>query len=407
MNRSMSFEVDPSTLVNLPILSVYGGGEFLDHPAPDIKWLVPGLLPKGIPAVMASQPGLGKSFLFLGLCIALATGKPFLGFEPQLPCAATYFGLEDSKDMFHRRVRSIIDHYRFCSDWSPEDDANFRRNFCAPFINWKSEGATTFLPDLMPNLELILATYAERNVPPGVMIIDTLARVSDGDENTVQGLRPVLNAVSRLAEHGHTPIMLHHVGKGQDGARNAKDKPTLTDRMSTDWIRGTGSIVGNFRCCLQFAKISEDEALGAGLDPEAARTGQILVFGVTKTNGPNRGDWKVILQDEGGRWSASPESVEVLARLRGSKAVAALSKQMAVLKDIFDARYAPELDRRALERKHWPEAVPMKAANSLKQVMNKLRLAGYLEKGTNRLTPAGLAKVQVTERVTGWGPDEG
>ena len=396
----MSFEVDPATLTSLPILSVYGGGEFLDTPPPEIKWLVPGLLPKGIPAVMASQPGLGKSFLFLQLCVALATGKPFLDYEAQHPCAATYFGLEDSKDMFHRRVRSIVDHYRWLNDWTPENEISFRRNFCAPFINWKSEGATTFLPELMPNLELILATYAERGVPPGVMVIDTLARVSDGDENTVQGLRPVLNAAARLAEHGHTPILLHHVGKGQDGARNAKDKPTLADRMSTDWIRGTGSIVGNFRCCLQFAKVSESEAEGAGMDAEDARLGRVLVFGVTKSNGAPRGDWKVILQDEGGRWSVAPDSTEALARIRGSKAVAALSKQFAVLRDIHAARFAEDLDRRALERKHWPEAVPMKAANSLKQVINKLRLAGYLEKKSNRVTAAGLARIQVTERVT-------
>jgi hypothetical protein len=403
---TLSFEVDPSTLTSIPILTVYGGSEFLDHTPPDVRWVVPGLLPLGIPTVLASQPGLGKSYLMLQLCVALAAGKPFLDFDPQHPCAACYFGLEDGKDMFHRRVRSIIDHYRFCQDWTLENESNFRRNFTAPFINWKSEGATSFLPDLMPNLELLLTTYAERGVSPGVIIIDTLARVSDGDENTVQGLRPVLNACSRLAEYGHTPIVLHHVGKGQDGARNAKDKPTLADRMSTDWIRGTGSIVGNFRCTMQFAKISEDEASGAGLDPDMARNGQLLVFGTTKFNNGPKGEWKVIVQDDGGRWSVLPDSIEVLARLRGSKAVAALSKQFEVLKDIYAARFASELDRRALERKHWPDAIPLKAANSLKQVMNKLRLAGYLEKKSNSITALGLSKIQVTERVTGWSADD-
>ena len=410
----MSFEVDPATLTSIPILSVYGGGEFLDHQPPEIKWAVPGLLPKGIPAVMASQPGLGKSFLFLQLCVALATGKPFLGYEAQPPCAATYFGLEDSKDMFHRRVRSIIDHYRFCGDWTDQDEASFRRNFCAPFVNWKSEGATTFLPDLMPNLELLLATYAERGVPPGVMVIDTLARVSDGDENTVQGLRPVLNAASRLAEHGHTPILLHHVGKGQDGARNAKDKPTLNDRMSTDWIRGTGSIVGNFRCCLQFAKVSEDEAAGAGMDPEMARMGQILVFGVTKSNGGPRGDWKIILQDEGGRWFVAPDSAEVLAKLRGSKAVAALTKQMLLLKDIVTLnRGNHPVIRETLAEKHFPEgATRSKRLDSLRSAIRWLRKAGLMETDRDMPTLKGVEKVgvinserHVTDETTGWSND--
>lgn len=407
MNRSMSFEVDPSTLAVLPRLSVYGGGEFLDHQAPEIKWLIPGLIPMGVPAVMASQPGLGKSYLFLQLCVALATGKSFLGYEAQLPCAATYFGLEDSKDMFHRRVRSITDHYHYCGEWTSEDDKNFRKNFCAPFVNWKSEGATTFLPDLMPNLELILATYAERGVPPGVMVIDTLARVSDGDENTVQGLRPVLNAASRLADHGHTPILLHHVGKGQDGARNAKDKPTLTDRMSTDWIRGSGSIVGNFRCTMQFAKITEAEAETAGLDVDDARMGRVLVFGVTKTNGPVLGDWKVIVQDEGGRWSLHPSSLEVLAKIRGTKAVAALNKQMQVLNDIHGMRYSHELDRRALGAKHWPDKTPMEASNNLRGMISKFKRLRYLTNSDPpKLTPLGLSQVQLTATNAGGSSDD-
>ena len=403
---TMSFEVDPSTLTSIPILTVYGGSEFLDHTPPDVHWVVPGLLPLGIPTVLASQPGLGKSYLMLQLCVALAAGKPFLDFDPQHPCAACYFGLEDGKDMFHRRVRSIIDHYRFCQDWTPENESNFRRNFTAPFINWKSEGATSFLPDLMPNLELLLTTYAERGVSPGVIIIDTLARVSDGDENTVQGLRPVLNACSRLAEYGHTPIVLHHVGKGQDGARNAKDKPTLADRMSTDWIRGTGSIVGNFRCTMQFAKVSEEEASGAGLDPEAARNGQILVFGTTKFNNGPKGDWKVILQDDGGRWSVSPDSAELLAKFRGSKAVAAFSKQMALLVDVYEARFTSELDHLALAKKHWPEAIPIKASGALKSALHRLRNAGLLQKKGHALTPQGLEKMKVTQSITRWSDDD-
>jgi hypothetical protein len=301
--------------------------------------------------------------------------------------------------MFHRRVRSIIDHYRFCQDWTPENESNFRRNFTAPFINWKSEGATSFLPDLMPNLELLLTTYAERGVSPGVIIIDTLARVSDGDENTVQGLRPVLNACSRLAEYGHTPIVLHHVGKGQDGARNAKDKPTLADRMSTDWIRGTGSIVGNFRCTMQFAKISEDEASGAGLDPDMARNGQILVFGTTKFNNGPKGDWKVIVQDDGGRWSVSPDSIEVLAKLRGGKAIARLTKQVAILIDLHAAtRWGGQPNVTELAEKHFSEAKAPKTA--FKQAVYNLRNAGLIQKGSYTLTSQGLQRLRPVTSVT-------
>lgn len=369
---------------------------FLDNNVPDVKWMVPGLIPLGVSSILASQPGLGKSFLMLQLCIALAAGKPFLDFDPQAPCAASYFGLEDGKDTFHRRVRSIIDHYKFCQDWTSENDAEFRRNFTAPFVNWESKGATSFLPDLMPNLELLLSNYATLGVPPGVLIIDTLARVSDGDENTVQGMRPVLNACSRLAEHGYTPIILHHVGKGQDGARTGKDKPTLADRMSPEWVRGSGSIIGEFRCMMQFAKIRADEAETAGLDPEMARNGQVLVFGTTKFNNGPKGDWKVIVQDEGGRWSVSPDSVELLAKLQGRKAVAALSKQMLILADLHEAtRWGSQANLVELSIKHFPDKEFTKARNAFDQVIYRLRKAGYLQTSGHRLTVSGIQKIQV------------
>jgi len=403
---NLSFPVDPATLTSLPILTVYGGSEFLDNTPPDVKWVIPGLLPLGIPSLLASQPGLGKSYLMTQLCVALAAGKPFLDYDLVPPCAACYFGLEDGKDMFHRRVRNIIDHYRWLGDWTAENEANFRRHFTAPFINWKSEGASSFLPDLMPNLELILTMYAERGCAPGVMIIDTLARVCDGDENTVQGMRPVLNACSRLAEYGHTPIMLHHVGKGQDGARNAKDKPTLADRMSTEWIRGSGSIVGNFRCTMQFAKITEDEASGAGLDPDMAHQGQILIFGTTKFNNGPKGDWRVIVQDEGGRWSVSPDSAEMLARFRGTKAVIAFTRQMNLLKDLHEARFAPEVNLSALASKYWPESIPIKANTALRQAICRLRHADLIQKKSYVLTQKGLEKITVTATVTGWSDDD-
>jgi hypothetical protein len=176
--------------------------------------------------------------------------------------------------------------------------------------------------------------------------------------------------------------------------------------MSTDWIRGTGSIVGNFRCTMQFAKISEDEASGAGLDPDMARNGQILVFGTTKFNNGPKGDWKVILQDDGGRWSVAPDSAELLARFRGTKAVIAFTRQMNLLKDLYEARFSVELDTRALGEKYWPESVPAKASSALRQAICRLRSAGLIQKKGHALTPQGFEKINVTATVTHGGDDE-
>ena len=328
------------------------------------------------------------------MCIAMATGKPFLDYAAQTPCGASYFSLEDGKDTVHRRIRSIVQLYREMGEWTPEDDRAFRLHFTVMFVNWSSEGATSFLPDLMPNLHLLMDIYEQRKIRAGMITIDTLARVSDGDENTVQGLRPVLNACYKISDRGWTPLVLHHVGKGQDGAK-VKDKPTLADRMSTEWIRGSSSIPDNFRCALQFSKVREDEAEPAGIDPEMARNGQTLVFGCTKFNGGPRGDWRVLNQDDHGRWSASQDSVQILAKLRGSKAVAALTKQDQILSDLLDAtRFGAEPNLHALAEIHFQGVKDPKA--SLRQSIFKLRNAGFIQKNNYALTVNGLARVKVT-----------
>ena len=394
MTKVTGFEVDPGSMETLPRVNIFGAGEFLDADPPAIVWLIPGLLPLGVPTVMAAQGGLGKSFLALQMCIAMATGKGLLDYPAQPPCGASYLSLEDGKDTVHRRIRSIVQLYREMGEWTPEDDRNFRTHFTVMFVNWSSEGATSFLPDLMPNLHLLMDIYEQRKIRAGMIVIDTLARVSDGDENTVQGLRPVLNACSKIADRGWTPLVLHHVGKGQDGAK-VKDKPTLADRMSTEWIRGSSSIPDNFRCALQFSKVREDEAEPAGIDPEMARNSQTLVFGCTKFNGGPRGDWRILNQDDHGRWSAAQDSVQILAKLRGSKAVAALTKQDEVLAELLEmTRLGGEPDLVKLAEFHFSDRKDPKA--SLRQSIFKLRNAGFIQKNNYALTVNGLARVKVT-----------
>lgn len=384
-------EIDPGALKNWPLLSVYGASEFLDKPAPEFKWLVPGLIPLAVPTVLAAKGGLGKSYLALQLCIALATGKPFLDFQDRAPMAAVYFGLEDSRDTFHARFQAIVHRYKEARDWTEQNDADLRRNFAAPFINWQAPNATTFLPDLIPSLEMVIQTNGSRGVAPGLMVIDTLARVSEGDENTVQALRPVLNACSRIAHHGYTPLVLHHVGKGQDGAKS-KDKPMLADRMNTEWVRGSSAIVDNFRCVLQFAALREDEAEGAGLDGDRARLGQYLIFGATKANGGQRLDWRLLEQAEHGGWFIPHGAVEYLAKIRGRKALTALKALDELLISIYRITKAGvEPDRKALAEQHCREAKDKQTA--LRSAIRRLRSQGYVGVSGLTLTVAGFNRV--------------
>ena len=380
-----------------PLLTFPGLGVLLDTPAPPPRWVITGLIPYAVPCVVASKGGLGKSFLFLMACVALATGKPFLDFPALPPMSTLYLGLEDSRETFQGRLQSIVAWWKEAGDWSDQDDHNLRENMEVPLVHWRALGTAGVLASMIPYLERYLEDQNARSKQPGMVVIDTLARVSEGDENTVQALRPVLNACFRLADLGYATAMLHHVGKGQDGAKGkAKERPLLVDRMSTDWVRGSSAIVDNFRAVVQMTQISQDEAAGLALDTEKARRGGYCVMGPTKTNGV-RADWRFLEMDDHGRWFCPPEGATILARLMGHKAVAELDKQTKILVDLYEAtRWGGTPDLEMLAQKHYPEKEITKARNALKQPISRLRTAGLLQKNNYLPTSQGLERIKVT-----------
>ena len=72
-----------------------------------LNWLVEGLLKPGL-AVLAGAPKIGKSWMVLQLCMAMAKGEPFLGL-PTHPCTTLYIALEDSLARIQDRVLHITD----------------------------------------------------------------------------------------------------------------------------------------------------------------------------------------------------------------------------------------------------------------------------------------------------------
>ena len=67
----------------------------LQAPAAEPSWLVPDVLLQGQMAVMAGEPGVGKSVLAYALALAVALDVPFLG-RPVAPGHVLYFDEENS-----------------------------------------------------------------------------------------------------------------------------------------------------------------------------------------------------------------------------------------------------------------------------------------------------------------------
>jgi hypothetical protein len=58
--------------------STFTAAELLAMELPEVRWIVPGLLPEGV-TLLAGKPKLGKSWMALGIAIATAMGGVALG----------------------------------------------------------------------------------------------------------------------------------------------------------------------------------------------------------------------------------------------------------------------------------------------------------------------------------------
>ena len=82
--------------------------------AKPIRWLVEGIIPQGVPALLAAMGGLGKSFLALDMCIKIATPdngilpEQLFGKDIREHGRAVLITAEDSFDSIHRRINKLV-----------------------------------------------------------------------------------------------------------------------------------------------------------------------------------------------------------------------------------------------------------------------------------------------------------
>ena len=74
---------------------------------PTVRWAVPGLIPEGV-AILAGSPKIGKSWLALGVAVAVATGGVALGKIPVEPGEVLYLALEDTQRRLQRRLQCVL-----------------------------------------------------------------------------------------------------------------------------------------------------------------------------------------------------------------------------------------------------------------------------------------------------------
>jgi hypothetical protein len=179
-----------------PRPSVCTAAELMTQEFAELRWAVPGLIPEG-GTILAGRPKTGKSWLTLGLALAVAAGRPALGVAvPQ--GEVLYLALEDGPRRLRRRLEKLLGSLGLAAP---------RALHLA--TAWPRAGAGG-----LRRLEEWLRAH------PGarLVVVDTLARVRDrrGDGGSVY--EEDYGLLARLKDlgdrYGCALVVVHHTRKG-------------------------------------------------------------------------------------------------------------------------------------------------------------------------------------------------
>ncbi len=180
---------------------------------PPLQWLIDGCVPSGAFAVLYGPSGAGKTFLALDLALSVSAAVRWLGHAvrggPTLYVAAEGIG------GLAQRVKAWHSAHAEC------DLSGVR--FLPDAVNLIDERAVSSL----------LADIADMDLPPALIVLDTLARCLAGaDENSAQDVGRAVAAIDRIrAATGATVLLIHHTGKNGDAERGSSALRGAADTM--------------------------------------------------------------------------------------------------------------------------------------------------------------------------------
>lgn len=201
----------------------------LDGPS-DIDWILPGIVAEHSFGLLAGVSGIGKSWLFMDLALATATGGKWLGHFPVKQGTVLMVDEENAEILLRNRINKML-KYRGITDTKdvPLHFAVGTGAGFSPTVN--RDGETTPSPEY----RRLLQTAIE--CKPALTLFDSLIRLHRARENASEEISIVFNFIMQFCRDANTTAMLaHHLrkayGNGNGGAN------------SGERIRGSSDIVG-------------------------------------------------------------------------------------------------------------------------------------------------------------------
>ena len=176
----------------------WSAAELMAADFPEPRWAVPGLIPEGL-TLLVGSPKFGKSWMCLGLAVAVASGGRALGRIPVERGAVLYAALEDPGRRLQSRLSTVLAGAPVPPDLS----------------------LVTNLPRL-PQLTDFLGGWLDTHPDARLVIIDVLRKVrpiSDGKGNAYFEDYDTLGSLKELSDrYGVAIVVVHHSRKAADEA---------------------------------------------------------------------------------------------------------------------------------------------------------------------------------------------
>jgi hypothetical protein len=189
-----------------------------------IQWWVHGLVPKPGKVLVLGAPKAGKSFLLIDLANHIASGKDFLGHKTQQG-RVLYFQVDTGETAWRDMLRQLIESgVRFDPNLAlvhPEDVMH-------P-MNIQEPATRHFFKRALDEFK------------PDVVILDTIRKVHNGDENDSTEMKIVMDHIEEIFGR-YALILVHHTKKipadvvDPDPASVSRGSNFLTGDVDSLWL---------------------------------------------------------------------------------------------------------------------------------------------------------------------------
>jgi len=208
-----------------PGLRLYTGQEILSVPAPK-SWIIKGWIPRGPAFCMTFGPsGNGKTFVVVDRMLAIATGQPHWCGAKVRQADVLYLCGEGSMDV---RARVAV--------WCQVHGITKLEHF------YMSEEAAHI--DSAEGMDRILRALEHYSFRPDLIVVDTLNRFMEGDENDTQNAGSFIAACARLqSRFGACLLLVHHTGLAEDAQRRARGSSAFRGALDMqDMVTKAGDV---------------------------------------------------------------------------------------------------------------------------------------------------------------------